>query len=193
MINTSADFIKTVIAPNRNIGVKAIFNNNRELTDEVISVTLDEISFSESKLKIGEINSNKVTVKFKMPLDKIPLKNGSVKILSGINGEYINKGTYYIAEISKTDNSDIITVMAYDSAYRLNKIYEPDIEYPSNLSAVINDICNQCNIAHDIKNIPNITIDGYVENTTCNQFLGYMLGLMGCNGTINPDNKLVAY
>jgi len=29
MINTSADFIKTVIAPNRNIGVKAIFNNNR--------------------------------------------------------------------------------------------------------------------------------------------------------------------
>ena len=72
-----------------------------------------------------------------MPLDKIPLKNGSVKILSGINGEYINKGTYYIAEISKTDNSDIITVMAYDSAYRLNKIYEPDIEYPSNLSAVI--------------------------------------------------------
>lgn len=193
MISTSADFITSVLASTREIGVKVIFNNNRELISEIISVTLDEISFSDSKIKIGEINSNKATIKFKMPEDKIPLKNGSVKILSGINGEYINKGTYYIAEISKTDNSDIITVTSYDRAYRLNKIYEPGIEYPSNLSEVINDICNQCNIVHDIKNIPNITIDGYVENTSCNQFLGYMLGLVGCNGMINPDDKLVSY
>ena len=41
--------------------------------------------------------------------------------------------------------------------------------------------------------MPSYEISGYPENTTCKQFLGYMLGLMGKNGMISPDDKLVAY
>lgn len=193
MINTNEEFNSSVIAQDRVINAKVIFNGTTELINEVISVALDEISCSESTLKIGEINTNKATVKFKMPDNKIPLKNSTVKIYSGVNGVYVCKGTYYTAEIDKSDNSDFITVVAYDSTYRLNKTYIPDIEYPNSLSNVINDICSQCNILHDIKNIPDITIDGYIDNITCKQFLGYMTGLMGCNGTINPDDKLIAY
>lgn len=193
MINTNEEFNSSVTAQDRVINAKVIFNGTTELINEVISVVLDEISCSESTLKIGEINTNKATVKFKMPDNKIPLKNSTVKIYSGVNGVYVCKGTYYTAEIDKSDNSDIVTVTAYDSSYRLNKTYEPSIEYPNSLSNVINDICSQCNILHDIKNIPDITIDGYIDNITCKQFLGYMMGLMGCNGTINPDDKLIAY
>lgn len=193
MINTNEEFNSSVIAQDRVINAKVIFNGTTELINEVISVVLDEISCSESTLKIGEINTNKATVKFKMPDNKIPLKNSTVKIYSGVNGVYVCKGTYYTAEIDKSDNSDIVIVTAYDSSYRLNKTYEPSIEYPNSLSNVINDICSQCNILHDIKNIPDITIDGYIDNITCKQFLGYMTGLMGCNGTINPDDKLIAY
>ena len=193
MINTNEEFNSSVIAQDRVINAKVIFNGTTELINEVISVVLDEISCSESTLKIGEINTNKATVKFKMPDNKIPLKNSTVKIYSGVNGVYVCKGTYYTAEIDKSDNSDFITVVAYDSTYRLNKTYIPDIEYPNSLSNVINDICSQCNILHDIKNIPDIIIDGYIDNMTCKQFLGYMMGLMGCNGTINPDDKLIAY
>lgn len=193
MINTNEEFNSSVIAQDRVINAKVIFNGTTELINEVISVVLDEISCSESTLKIGEINTNKATVKFKMPDNKIPLKNSTVKIYSGVNGVYVCKGTYYTAEIDKSDNSDFITVVAYDSTYCLNKTYIPDIEYPNSLSNVINDICSQCNILHDIKNIPDITIDGYIDNITCKQFLGYMMGLMGCNGTINPDDKLIAY
>lgn len=193
MINTNEEFNSSVIAQDRVINAKVIFNGTTELINEVISVVLDEISCSESTLKIGEINTNKATVKFKMPDNKIPLKNSTVKIYSGVNGVYVCKGTYYTAEIDKSDNSDFITVVAYDSTYHLNKTYIPDIEYPNSLSNVINDICSQCNILHDIKNIPDITIDGYIDNMTCKQFLGYMMGLMGCNGTINPDDKLIAY
>lgn len=193
MINTNEEFNSSVIAQDRVINAKVIFNGTTELINEVISVVLDEISCSESTLKIGEINTNKATVKFKMPDNKIPLKNSTVKIYSGVNGVYVCKGTYYTAEIDKSDNSDFITVVAYDSTYRLNKTYIPDIDYPNSLSNVINDICSQCNILHDIKNIPDITIDGYIDNITCKQFLGYMTGLMGCNGTINPDDKLIAY
>lgn len=193
MINTNEEFNSSVIAQDRVINAKVIFNGTTELINEVISVVLDEISCSESTLKIGEINTNKATVKFKMPDNKIPLKNSTLKIYSGVNGVYVCKGTYYTAEIDKSDNSDFITVVAYDSTYRLNKTYIPDIEYPNSLSNVINDICSQCNILHDIKNIPDIIIDGYIDNMTCKQFLGYMMGLMGCNGTINPDDKLIAY
>lgn len=193
MINTNEEFNSSVIAQDRVINAKVIFNGTTELINEVISVVLDEISCSESTLKIGEINTNKATVKFKMPDNKIPLKNSTVKIYSGVNGVYVCKGTYYTAEIDKSDNSDFITVIAYDSTYHLNKTYIPDIEYPNSLSNVINDICSQCNILHDIKNIPDITIDGCIDNITCKQFLGYMMGLMGCNGTINPDDKLIAY
>lgn len=193
MINTNEEFNSSVIAQDRVINAKVIFNGTAELINEVISVVLDEISCSESTLKIGEINTNKATVKFKMPDNKIPLKNSTVKIYSGVNGVYVCKGTYYTAEIDKSDNSDFITVVTYDSTYRLNKTYIPDIEYPNSLSNVINDICSQCNILHDIKNIPDIIIDGYIDNMTCKQFLGYMMGLMGCNGTINPDDKLIAY
>lgn len=193
MINTNEEFNSSVIAQDRVINAKVIFNGTTELINEVISVALDEISCSESTLKIGEINTNKATVKFKMPDNKIPLKNSTVKIYSGVNGVYVCKGTYYTAEIDKSDNSDFITVVAYDSTYHLNKTYIPDIEYPNSLSNVINDICSQCNILHDIKNIPDITIDGCIDNITCKQFLGYMMGLMGCNGSINPDDKLIAY
>lgn len=193
MINTNEEFNSSVTAQDRVINAKVIFNGTTELINEVISVALDEISCSESTLKIGEINTNKATVKFKMPDNKIPLKNSTVKIYSGVNGVYVCKGTYYTAEIDKSDNSDFITVVAYDSTYRLNKTYIPDIEYPNSLSNVINDICSQCNILHDIKNIPDIIIDGYIDNMTCKQFLGYMMGLMGCNGTINQDDKLIAY
>lgn len=193
MINTNEEFNSSVTAQDRVINAKVIFNGTTELINEVISVALDEISCSESTLKIGEINTNKATVKFKMPDNKITLKNSTVKIYSGVNGVYVCKGTYYTAEIDKSDNSDFITVVAYDSTYHLNKTYIPDIEYPNSLSNVINDICSQCNILHDIKNIPDITIDGCIDNITCKQFLGYMMGLMGCNGTINPDDKLIAY
>lgn len=197
MIDTTAEYLTAIVSDERQINVKCIFNGNRELSDDIISASIEEISNAENALTIGEINSTKAIIKFKMPENKIPLKGGNVKIQSllmvGNEYESINKGTFYIAEIDKSDNTDFTTVFGYDSAYRLNVIYEPGIVYPNTLDNVVNDICDQCNITNGITNMPSYEISGYPENTTCKQFLGYMLGLMGKNGMISPDDKLVAY
>lgn len=198
MIETTKEYQEAIIQPSREIRAKAKFNGVTLLDDnKVISVSLEEISNSEDTLKIGELNSSKSTLKFVMPDEKIPLKGGSFSIASGLlvndEFEFIDKGTFYIDEIEDSVDTNIVTVIGYDSVYRMNVEYVPNITYPALLKDVIDDICKQCNITHAITEIPDMTIDSYIEGTTCRVFMGYCLGLMGKNGRMNTEDKLVAY
>ena len=95
MIDTTAEYLTAIVSDERQISVKCIFNGNRELSDDIISASIEEISNAENALTIGEINSTKAIIKFKMPENKIPLKGGNVKIQSllmvGNEYESINK------------------------------------------------------------------------------------------------------
>ena len=198
MIGASKRYQDIIISPSRSIKSRVKFNGDTLLDDDkVISVSLNEIANSNESLTIGELNSAKATVQFEMPDNAIPLKNGMFSIQSGllVDGEYefVDKGTFYIDEIESSMGSKIVTVSGYDSVYRMNVEYDPRIQYPASLEDVINDICTQCNIAHAISNIPDITLDGYQENITCKTFMGYCLGLMGLNGRMNESNKLIGY
>lgn len=198
MINTSRQYQDVIVGPSRSIKARVKFNGDTLLDDDkVISVSLNEIANSDEKVTIGELNSAKAVVEFEMPSDTIPLKNGIFSIQSGllVNGEYefVDKGTFYIDEIESSMGSKIVTVSGYDSIYRMNAEYKPGIKYPALLEEAIQDICRQCNITSAIDNIPSITLDGYQENITCKTFMGYCLGLMGLNGRMNENNKLIGY
>lgn len=198
MIKTSDRYRQKIIEDGRLFNTKVHFNNDTvTLIDEIRTVVINEVCNNENTLKIGQVGMNKATVVFDTTNIKIPLANSSIRIESGLfiddDYEYVNLGTYYVTEITKSDNSNIVTVVAYDSANRLNTVYKPTITYPNDIEAVVNDILKQCNINMEKFNFPTTMINGYIEGTTCKQMIGYMAGLVGKNIRINKDNKLEFY
>lgn len=200
MLNVSSAYQNAIKSPSREIKTSLIFNGDTSkiVTDGIISASIVHYSNSEDTLHIGEF----CTSSLKVTLHKdsnIAYNNASVQVNHGIkvNGAYesVKLGTFYITEVTKNENNDILSFVAYDSSERMNVVYIPSINYPATLGEVLQDIQNQCNVPinYMAPTSGELTIEGYVDGITCIDYIKYLASLQGKNARINADDQLEFY
>lgn len=197
MLNVTQEYLEAINSLNRAITTRVTFNGTVAIEDDIIHAKVDERGQSTEHILIGDLCSNSATVKFVMPSEVIPLENGYFTlehgVLVGEEYQYVDLGTYYISQIETVEGSNKYTVTGYDKSTRLNMDYVPTITLPSNVEAIVRDVCTQCNISLDGEfAFPTIEINTIYE-ATCKDTIRYMAGLMGKNAKINRNGDLTFY
>lgn len=207
MIHASQNYLSAIYDYSRQMKTRVYFNDSDEaIENELISVEVIETAMSSSRLILGDIATNKVTIKFYMPDSVIPLENGKVRVEHGLfvgqqgiedddiddGYEYVPMGTYYIQDIQRSYESSIVSITGYDCTMRLRKDYVPTIEYPAHIRDIIDDISQQCHVSFEEYDYPDIIIDSYSEGTN-QEMLCYIAGLLGCNIKANREDHLCFY
>ena len=191
MYLVSEDFLKQIIADNREFSVKLTFNSSTELTGTTIqNIAVDEIVNSADVLTLGCACSNKITINLiDAPTDidyehsffiaRVGLKLGEMPTVY----EDVPLGKFYVTDAETKNDFKNLTITAYDGFSIMVGNYIPTVS-ENTLQAVYDDIKAQLlnNFGIVLKDrvcpeydmtIPNI------ENLPYQQAIGYIAGCLG--------------
>ena len=80
--------------------------------------------------------------------------------------------------------------IGYDAmVYAFNDVYTSNLEYPSTLAAVLNEITEQTGVLFASSNLPITVVKEKPEKLKYRQVIGYLSALVGCNAVINCQNQ----
>ena len=115
-------------------------------------------------------------------------KNMAVTLI-GIDGTESIRGTYTISEATKTN--DIIEITALDDSNKTDKAYVPGVDFPNTVANILDDICSQCGITHNVEPAHTDAIVQYIpDGTTCHDLIGYLAAIECANARFNYNNVL---
>lgn len=191
MYSVSENFLKQIIADNREFSVKLTFNSSTELTGTTIqNIAVDEIVNSADVLTLGCACSNKITINLlDAPTDidyehsffiaTVGLKLGEMPTVY----EDVPLGKFYVTDAETKNDFKNLTITAYDGFSIMVGNYIPTVS-ENTLQAVYDDIKAQLynNFGIVLKDrvcpeyemtVPNI------ENLPYQQAIGYIAGCLG--------------
>lgn len=194
MYNASSAFNTAALASARTVKTKAVFNGNRTVTgaDDLINIEFHQ-AMNVEEITIGSVMSSYVIIEMRQPSTAIAMTNGYVEPYIGLvlpNGtvEYVTLGKFYISSVTSPNNFKTITVTAYDKLAFMEEDYIPSISFPATAQDMLDDICTQKLITHDIE-MPEYVISELHEGTYLEQ-LGWLSGLCGKNAHMNRSDEL---
>jgi len=191
MRKTSLNFRNGILADERQLYMKVIFNGHQEIDGHLLkNIVIHEASNGQETLTMGSICSNSVKIVM-IDAGNIAYFNSEVEVLIGLELEtieWVSMGTFVISEVSRDHDSEVI-LEGYDHISDLNKDYVPHVDYPCLLSDVVLDIVNQCQLTLKAMTFDEMMIESPVA-VTCHEMLSYMASLMGMNVRMNRDNEL---
>lgn len=191
MYSVSENFLKQIIADNREFSVKLTFNSSTELTGTTIqNIAVDEIVNSADVLTLGCACSNKIAINLiDAPTDidyehsffiaRVGLKLGEMPTVY----EDVPLGKFYVTDAETKNDFKNLTITAYDGFSIMVGNYIPTVS-ENTLQAVYDDIKAQLynNFGIVLKDrvcpeyemtVPNI------ENLPYQQAIGYIAGCLG--------------
>lgn len=113
-----------------------------------------------------------------------------VKLGFGDPLEWLQLGAFRVCECHVGDDTTSIT--AYDAAYwATGGEYTPTVQTPTSVRAVLEDVCEQCNITlGDLPATADRVIDGRLTGYTARQIIMHMAAVCGCNALIDRSGAL---
>lgn len=144
---------------------------------------------SSSEITIGATTSANINVT--MPAPTVNITGSEITLFMSCNNEEIQTGVFYVDEIEKRNG--VVTFTAYDCMYvKTRQEYKSNLSYPAYMQAVLNEVCAQCGISHNITlsanpQLSSDTLSGF----TCRDVIGYIAGYQGKNAYIDSTGKLV--
>ncbi len=113
-----------------------------------------------------------------------------VKLGFGAPLEWIQLGVFRVCECQVGDDTSNIT--AYDAAYwATGGDYIPTVQTPTSVRAVLEDVCEQCNITLGaLPSAADRVIDGRLTGYTARQIIMHMATVCGCNAIIDRSGAL---
>lgn len=195
MITVSNEYLEAVK------GIGREWKNTVTISDGVHTETYDSASIEitesfasdENTLSMGSAFSNSCKITLYQPLRTIAYRGKEVKVQSGLlvgeDYEYVDMGTFYVSEMSTTDDYQTLELTCYDvMAKMLNEKYEPNVSTPTTDSDILADICEQYNV--EFASTPMDREIKEIYGDTVGELLGYLAGIQGKNAIINRRGEI---
>lgn len=178
----------------------SILYDNTEINEEnnLVDLTLTEERYIPNYGFIGSATARKLNVTIQNTNTSINLENKDLTLKIGAvynnSTYYINYGNFIVYDPPQTDETNgKVTIVAYDYMKKFDKPYVDRVNYPTTLSLLLDDICDQAGVTLATSNFPNKTF--IVEN---NQFEGntlreVLMNIAKCAfswARIGQDNRL---
>lgn len=199
MYNIGTAFVDAAQSKTRKILIRAIFNNEIELTGQnIMSMSVTEAVNASGGLSMGTTISSKLEMTVKTPEQALILGGGSVVPAVAFEVDpltlettgYCPLGKFYISEANSDNNfAHTFKIIAYDGFSKTEETYSPTIAMPNTAQAILTDIATQCgfSISPEIE-YPEGEFGLY--DFTCRQYIGYFAGLLGKNARFDRDGYL---
>lgn len=198
MYKISDEFNRRAFADDRDVSVLLYFNDDIEIPMEnIIELEIEESLSSSESLSIGDVCSNRATIKFKMPEESFQLKGSKVSVHIGLlqkdGGAYCPMGVYYVDEVNSNDNFKTVEVVAYDGMSKLDMPYETSYEGSFSVDAALEELVQKYPDIITLKLVdmpisPVRMVTAY--DCTVREMLGYIAGLYGRNARFDRNGEL---
>ena len=187
--NVSEKFKKEINKASRTFKSRIKINNY--WYTNIKSVTLTQGSCDEDNITIGSAVSSYIEVTMKDIAELF--ENTEVELQQGLmfsdgSIEYITMG-YYTAQRPQEDNG-YIKFTAYDRMQRFEKVYTSKLTFPATAQQVLDELCKNCDIETDVKQLETVYIQEKPQGYTCREVVGYIASLYGKFAIIERTGKL---
>lgn len=112
-------------------------------------------------------------------------------VLSNGSTEYVPMGIFTVDEYKEENN--FINIEALDKMIKFETEYKSNLEYPTTVKAILQEICSICNVELATLSFLNedYIVEKPIEQDTCRAVLKDIAILAGAWAKINRDGKLV--
>lgn len=161
-----------------------------DITDSIIpgeNFELGGVVASTFSAKINNLHGLYENVNFKDKELKVEigivLKNGEI--------EYVPMGVFTVDEYKEENN--FINIEALDDMIKFETEYKSNLEYPTTVKSILQEICSICNVELATLSFLNedYIVEKPIEQDTCRSILKDIAILAGAWAKINRDGKLV--
>lgn len=169
---------------------KVVINTTEYTEQSIRSANIERPLFNE--LGIGNACQAELKIVFRQK-SVIPVM-APIKPFALVNGAWEPLGTFYLDERSK-DRTGIMTVIAYDSMLKADKIWVPDqsLEFPMPMDDAVDIIAELMGITVDPRTQVShtYTIDYPANDYTLRDVLKFIAVANGGNWTITRNDQLL--
>lgn len=194
---TAEQWQSAVTSAGRRIKTKVVFNGSTTLYGDgtdgaVVSITFDEQMESSNGISMGSTNSAQCKVGIRQPSTPINLVNSTFVPYVGLTYqgsiEYVPLGEFFAVSADSNSGGGVIEVTGYDRFCKLTDTYQPSMDFPATITAVMTDIATHNSFTFN-GTLSNITLDVYREGTI-KDYIGWIAGLEGKNARFNRAGEL---
>ena len=178
----------------------SILYNNEEINEEnnLIELTLTEERYINDYGFIGTAIARKLNITIQNTDTPINLENKelTLKIGAVYNGStyYINYGNFIVYDAPQTDETNgKVTIVAYDYMKKFDKPYVDEVNYPTTLGTLLQNVCSQAGVTLETTDFPNKNFsveDNQFEGNTLREVLMNIAKCAFSWARIGQDNKL---
>lgn len=176
----------------RLIKTRVVIDGNEIDKKYIKSFTINEVFNSTDNLTFGNFCTNTFELEM-FKNDTFLEERSKVELFMKVDEtEETPLGVLFINEIEISER--MIKVSGYDHSALLTNKYQPNVHFPTTLSEVLTDICEQNNLQISKRmELSEIEIDGYLDNKDIDAktMIGYLAGLTGKNARIDPYGSLM--
>lgn len=196
MLNLTAEAKQTWLAQTRQVNARVTIGTAVYNADKIMSIEYDSGSISGETFQIGSFYQNSIKVVLVGILeslandDKVKLEF-AVKV--GQAFEWVNMGTFYVAELDRDRNSNRTMFTAVDASVYLGKNYAPTISFPNSLKNLVTDIANQCGVQVNfasMTHLADVNVTQPPSKYTCRQVISMVAQIHGGFARINRNDQL---
>ncbi len=122
-----------------------VFINDSEIDKKyILSCKVEQQLFSNDEFSLGSVTAK--SAELKLYKTAVPETINKVEIKSGITGEIIPVGFFYVDEVSKDDDYTV-TLKLIDNMIKFEFNYDGSkLTYPATLLTVLQDICSKAGV-----------------------------------------------
>lgn len=141
-------------------------------------------------ISIGQAVSSYFTAEIPTPQFNISDAAVSLYMSVGTPDEWAKIGQFTVAEDSIRAKQGITSFTAYDKLYSAINTYYANVDFPSSLQAICDDVCSQIGITSVNLGISYTVDEDILSGYTQRDVLGFIAAVCGKNAYISPTNTL---
>ena len=196
-VMTAEQWQEAVTAPGRRVKTKVVINNSVTLYGDstdgaVVSIMYDEQMEASTGLGMGGAVASQCKVGIRQPSTPVNLANSTFIPYVGLTyqgmTEYVPLGEFFASAADSDNGGGVVTITGYDRFCKLTDTYEPTIDFPATITAVMNDMASHYGFTWS-GSLSNKTLDVY-RNGTVRDYIGWIAGLEGKNARFNRSGVL---
>lgn len=196
MLNLTAEAKQAWLAQTRQVNARVTIGTAVYNADKIMSIEYDSGSISGETFQIGSFYQNSIKVVLVGILESLANDNKvklefAVKV--GQAFEWVNMGTFYVAELDRDRNSNRTSFTAVDASVYLGKNYAPTISFPNSLKNLVTDISNQCGVQVNfasMTHLADVNVAQPPSKYTCRQVISMVAQIHGGFARINRNDQL---
>lgn len=194
MLSVSNEYLKAIQSDTRDMTYRVTIDGLTLGKDNVTKMTLTESMSDNNGISLGTANSASLNLTLRdaepkdynglyvEPESGITLPDGTI--------EWVPLGKFWVTNFDTKNDFKTLTLTCADGMYNLTGEYVSELEYPTTIEAVVNELVAKSGVEFTTTYYPDVIIRRKPNKMSFRNAFGYAAGCCGKNARFNRDGVL---